>query len=127
MQPPSLYITLDGSLMQFVLILAMEKSMLLQMVGIQHILFWTGPNGFTSTSEDISNLCYGEYILTLDDGISSVTDTFNIFQPQPFVSNLIIDSINCYNDFTQAVINVWGGTQPYTYNWSSGETTILHH
>ena len=44
-------------------------------------------------------------------------DTFNIFQPQPFVYNLIIDSINCYGDFTQAEINIWGGTQPYTYNW----------
>ena len=92
-----------------------------------YFYFWTGPNGFTSTSEDISNLCYGEYILTLDDGISSVTDTFNIFQPQPFVSNLIIDSINCYNDFTQAVINVWGELNHTLIIGLPRETTILHH
>ncbi|MEC9303554.1 MAG: T9SS type A sorting domain-containing protein [Bacteroidota bacterium] len=121
MQPPSLYITLDGSTNAICFDSCNGEINITANGGDStYFYFWTGPNGFTSTSEDISNLCYGEYILTLDDGISSVTDTFNIFQPQPFVSNLIIDSINCYNDFTQAVINVWGGTQPYTYNWSSG-------
>tara|TARA_B100001248_G_scaffold128576_1_gene96364 strand:+ start:5480 stop:9295 length:3816 start_codon:yes stop_codon:yes gene_type:complete len=121
MQPPSLYITLDGSTNAICFDSCNGEINVTANGGDStYFYFWTGPNGFTSTSEDISNLCYGEYILTLDDGISSVTDTFNIFQPQPFVSNLIIDSINCYNDFTQAVINVWGGTQPYTYNWSSG-------
>ncbi len=121
MQPPSLYITLDGST-NAICFDSCDGEINVTANGgdSTYFYFWTGPNGFTSTSEDISNLCYGEYILTLDDGISSVTDTFNIFQPQPFVYNLIIDSINCYNDFTQAVINVWGGTQPYTYNWSSG-------
>ena len=121
MQPPSLYITLDGSTNAICFDSCNGEINITANGGDStYFYFWTGPNGFTSTSEDISNLCYGEYILTLDDGISSVTDTFNIFQPQPFVYNLIIDSINCYNDFTQAVINVWGGTQPYTYNWSSG-------
>ena len=121
MQPPSLYITLDGSTNAICFDSCNGEINVTANGGDStYFYFWTGPNGFTSTSEDISNLCYGEYILTLDDGISSVTDTFNIFQPQPFVYNLIIDSINCYNDFTQAVINVWGGTQPYTYNWSSG-------
>ena len=121
MQPPSLYITLDGSTNAICFDSCNGEINITANGGDStYFYFWTGPNGFTSTSEDISNLCYGEYILTLDDGISSVTDTFNIFQPQPFVYNLIIDSINCYNDFTQAEINVWGGTQPYTYNWSSG-------
>ena len=121
MQPPSLYITLDSSTNAICFDSCNGEINITANGGDStYFYFWTGPNGFTSTSEDISNLCYGEYILTLDDGISSVTDTFNIFQPQPFVYNLIIDSINCYNDFTQAEINVWGGTQPYTYNWSSG-------
>jgi len=121
MQPPSLYITLDGSTNAICFDSCNGEINITANGGDStYFYFWTGPNGFTSTSEDISNLCYGEYILTLDDGISSITDTFNIFQPQPFVYNLIIDSINCYNDFTQAEINVWGGTQPYTYNWSSG-------
>ena len=120
-QPPSLFITLDGSTNAICFDSCNGEINVTANGGdSSYFYFWTGPNGFTSTSEDISNLCYGEYILTLDDGISSITDTFNIFQPQPFVYNLIIDSINCYGDFTQAEINIWGGTQPYTYNWSTG-------
>ena len=120
-QPPSLFITLDGSTNAICFDSCNGEINITANGGdSSYFYFWTGPNGFTSTSEDISNLCYGEYILTLDDGISSITDTFNIFQPQPFVYNLIIDSINCYDDFTQAEINIWGGTQPYTYNWSTG-------
>ena len=84
---------------------------------------WTGPNNFSSTNDDLVNLCYGEYILTVDDGIQSLTDTFNIFQPQPITSILSVDSIICYNGLAQAQINVWGGTQPFTYSWSNSDTT----
>ena len=81
---------------------------------------WTGPNSFTSTNNDLTNLCAGTYIATVNDGIITITDTFNIFQPQPITSTLLVDSIICHNGFAQAEINVWGGTQPFTYNWSNG-------
>ena len=86
---------------------------------------WIGPNGFTSTNEDLINLCDGAYIITIDDGIATITDTFNIYQPQAITSNLSIDSIMCHNGFSQAEINVWGGTQPLIYNWSNGDTTYV--
>ena len=120
-QPPSLFITLDGSTNAICFDSCNGEINITANGGDStYTYFWSGPNGFTSTSEDISNLCYGEYVLNLDDGISSITDTFNIFQPQAFVYNLIIDSIQCYGDSTQAEINIWGGTQPYNYNWSTG-------
>ena len=84
---------------------------------------WTGPNNFLSTNDDLVNLCYGQYILTVNDGIQSLTDTFNIFQPQPITSILSVDSIICYNGLAQAQINVWGGTQPFTYSWTNSDTT----
>jgi len=86
---------------------------------------WTGPNGFISNNDDLTNLCNGAYIITVDDGTTTLTDTFNIYQPQEITSNLIVDSIVCVNGFAQAEINVWGGTQPLTYNWSNGGNNYI--
>ena len=54
-----------------------------------------------------------------------LVDTFNIYEPQPINTNLIVDSILCYNGQTQAQINVWGGTQPYSYSWSNGDNNFF--
>ena len=49
-------------------------------------------------------------------------DTINIYQPQPITTLLSVDSIICHNGTAQAEINVWGGSQPFTYSWSNGDT-----
>ena len=82
---------------------------------------WSGPNGFTSINNDINNLCDGEYIILIDDGITVLIDTVNIYQPQPLTTLLSVDSIVCHNGTSQAQINVWGGSQPLTYSWSNGD------
>ena len=82
---------------------------------------WTGPNGFTINNNNINNLCYGEYIINIDDGITILIDTINIYQPQPITTLLSVDSIICHNGTAQAQINVWGGSQPFTYSWSNGD------
>ena len=86
---------------------------------------WTGPNGFAASTANISNLCYGEYILVLYDSITMLIDTFNIYQPQPLSTTLTADSILCHNGTTQAEINVWGGTQSFDYLWSNLATTYI--
>jgi hypothetical protein len=86
---------------------------------------WTGPNSFTSTNNDLTNLCAGAYIIIVNDGITTITDTFNIIQPQPITSTLLVDSIICHNGISQAEINVWGGTQPFIYNWSNGSNSYI--
>ena len=86
---------------------------------------WSGPNNFTATTANIFNLCYGEYILDLSDSITTIIDTFNIYQPQPLSSILSADSILCHNDNAQAEINVWGGTQFFTYLWSNGDVNYI--
>ena len=83
---------------------------------------WIGPNGFTSNNDNINTLCYGEYIIIIDDGITNLIDTINIYQPQPITTLLSVDSIICHNGTAQAEINVWGGSQPFTYSWSNGDT-----
>ena len=43
---------------------------------------WIGPNGFTSSQEDISNLKSGIYYLSVvDDNGCSILDTFSIIEP----------------------------------------------
>ena len=83
---------------------------------------WSGPNNFISLDEDISSLCSGLYILTVSDGITSIVDSFYMFQPQPLTFDLIVDSITCFDQMTQATLLVFGGTQPFNYNWSNGDT-----
>ena len=83
---------------------------------------WEGPNGFTSNNNIINNLCNGQYIINIYDGITNLVDTVNIYQPQPITTLLSVDSIICHNGSTQAQINVWGGSQPFTYSWSNGDT-----
>ena len=83
--------------------------------------FWTGPNGFTSNINNINNLCDGEYIIIIDDGITTLIDTLNIYQPQPITTLLSVDSIICHNGTAQAQINAWGGSQPFSYSWSNGD------
>ena len=90
-----------------------------------YVYNWTGPNNFTSSNNNINNLCNGSYIITVYDGITTISDTFNIYQPQPITSNLLVDSILCHNGITQAEINVWGGTQPLIYNWSNGGSSYI--
>ena len=88
------------------------------------------PSTIISINDDIYNLCYGEYIITVDDGETTLIDTVNIYQPQPITTILSVNPILCNNGTTQAELNVWGGTQPFIYDWSNGGnsyiTTISH-
>jgi hypothetical protein len=94
-----------------------------------------GTDGLTSTMpmNSISNLVAGPYRITLTDATGMDTVFFiNITEPLPLFGSL--QSASNYNGFqvrcadgadgrVQAFIN--GGTPPYTYQWSSGETAAL--
>ena len=50
----------------------------------QYTYYWNGPNGFTSTNQNISNLFYGNYFLEITDSIGCVFyDTIVIESIQP--------------------------------------------
>ena len=89
---------------------------------------WTGPSGFTSADEDISNLEGGDYILTITDenytlnngaGCILVSQPISITEPGELL--VTIDQtvfLECYgDDFGEIMANVQGGVSPYTFEW----------
>jgi gliding motility-associated-like protein len=47
---------------------------------------WSGPNGFSATSQDISNVASGAYSLTINDGFCNpVILNFNLASPMPLL------------------------------------------
>ncbi len=77
---------------------------------------WTGPNGFTSTNQDIFNLAAGTYIITVTDANgNSTTETYTVSEP-PLLTAMISQSM------LDLTANVNGGTPPYNYTWNTGDT-----
>ncbi|HWR94320.1 MAG TPA: PKD domain-containing protein [Flavobacterium sp.] len=80
---------------------------------------WTGPNGFTATSANISGLAPGIYNLSIDAGCT-YSNSYTI--TEPIALDLKTDStkdVSCYgNNDGEISISVSGGTTPYIYNWT---------
>ena len=85
---------------------------------------WIGPNGYTSTDEDLDSLCAGNYILELSDTTNTVTLYFEVLEPTPVTIVSIADTAICYNGTAQANAYVYGGSYPYQTLWSDGSTNI---
>ena len=62
---------------------------------------WTGPNGYTSALEDITNLAAGPYFLDITDGNTCVTsiDTLIEAPTSDIFVNTVIKALKCFNDF----------------------------
>ena len=77
------------------------------------------------TSQNISNISSGVYSVMISDLNNCILyDTVFIDQPLSLTYSEIHDSVSCFgfNDgFIDLSIN--GGTAPYSFNWSSGDTT----
>ena len=95
---------------------------------------WTGPNGFTSTSEDISGLSAGTYkVVVTDRNNCSIEQSFQIIPPPPIVVTASIKdhnstgfNITCNGEADGEIDispsggnrNIVGGIQnDYTYLW----------
>ena len=82
------------------------------------------------STEDISNLSPGQYVLNLTDSNGcSFTDTLIITQPS---NNLLLTAstsnyngyeISCNGGIDSVTTTVSGGTPGYTYLWSDGQTS----
>ncbi|MBN2683449.1 MAG: PKD domain-containing protein [Bacteroidales bacterium] len=83
---------------------------------------WTGPAGYSASTEDISGIAAGTYNLVIEDaGGCTLTDAINITQPAQLTATITASTnISCFGvcDGTATVTGA-GGTIPYSYLWST--------
>ena len=95
--------------------------------------WWTGPAGFNSTSPSLNNLSAGDYVLhimqnllpgdTSSSIICYVVDTLTIEQTLRITATFNLSAMCSEYDSTNVTTEIWGGTPPYTTQWSTGEMT----
>lgn len=82
-------------------------------------LEWSGPNGFTSTDEDIFDLCAGTYEVLVITGECEETFSFTVNEPDPIVIEFIdIIPPLCFGQNNGSVTaSASGGVGDLTYEW----------
>ena len=77
-------------------------------------------------TENATGLSAGAYVIIVTDAGGCVaTEVVDITEPDPI---LVLDNItpaSCNTNDGAIELIVSGGTAPYTYNWSNGETTAI--
>ena len=93
---------------------------------------WTGPNLFSSNSNNIYNLFAGDYLLTIIDANLCEFDTIiSLTQPVnlPQNTNIQVSDYSGFNIRCKGESSGWvsvvvsGGYEPYTYLWSNLSTS----
>ena len=80
---------------------------------------WTGPGGFTASTEDISGLAAGSYSVVVTDA-AACTGTINVLLTAPsFSLSLQATDISCAGQQDGSIsAAASGGATPYSYTWS---------
>lgn len=87
--------------------------------------YWEGPTGFTATTQDLSGLLGGIYNVTVtDNNLCTGTLTVVINETGAPTVTAVVTNNMCYGNCNGTITTTTsGGTSPYTYNWSNGQTT----
>ncbi|MBI4646919.1 MAG: gliding motility-associated C-terminal domain-containing protein [Bacteroidia bacterium] len=88
--------------------------------------WWTGPFGFTASTQDISNRPAGTYNVTVTDANGCIaTSSTTITQPAAALSgSTLITNVQCFGQSTGAIdLTPSGGTPGYSYLWNTGAVT----
>ncbi len=96
--------------------------------GNQYTYSWTGPNSFTSTSEDLNNLAAGNYTVTVTDANNCTKEQeITISEPTPVVgSDVSTTPLSCTGSQDgEVILTVSGGVPPYTLSRSGSASQII--
>lgn len=77
------------------------------------------------TTSTIDMLSAGTYVVTVSDANNCTTrDTVEVSSPSPLLGFLDVQDLVCQDDSTGSIdLTVSGGTEPYSFEWSTGDTT----
>lgn len=85
-----------------------------------YTFLWSGGQ----TTSSVSGLCAGNYTITVSDaGGCADVDVFTITQPAVMSSNVSSTTSSCTLCNGTATVTTTGGTVPYSFLWSDGQTT----
>ncbi len=92
-------------------------------VGNAYTYSWAGPNGFTATTRDISNVANGAYSVTVTDSLGCQIAPAAITLTQPTTALSIgvptTVNVNCNGGTTGSItVAATGGSAPYQYAWT---------
>lgn len=86
---------------------------------------WSGPNGFSASTEDISGITAGTYSVTVTDAACTKTQSFNVGQPAilsvGLAPSMLIfgQNISCSGGHDGSIgATITGGTGPYSNLWT---------
>ncbi|MAP80321.1 MAG: hypothetical protein CL526_04440, partial [Aequorivita sp.] len=92
--------------------------------GVGPFTYLWSPGG--ETTQTITGLAAGNYTVTVTDQttLCTVTVTATVSEPNVLSSGIAITSVSCFGGSNGSLdLTVAGGTQPYSFLWSNGETT----
>ncbi|WNM19125.1 PKD-like domain-containing protein [Flavobacterium capsici] len=87
---------------------------------------WTGPNGFTSTNQNLTNIVAGTYTVTITDN-QGCTENLSavITQSTEIIISYTTTPITCYGaNNASFTTTISGGNPPYQYQWSNLSTAL---
>ena len=84
---------------------------------------WEGPNGFFSSSFDLTNLYAGTYYITITNPIQAceVLDSIDIEETIRITADFDLTGRCSNQDSVNVTTLLWGGTPPYSSIWSNGD------
>ena len=86
---------------------------------------WVGPMGFTATTQDLTGVKTGNYLVSITDANGCIFASQAVNVPQPAAisvpsNGIVITSLACFGNSNGGInITPQGGTAPYTYDWSN--------